>query len=84
MASGTGSGPIHEANPVTDDVARAQGDLDKMREYFAAMPKETIRIPQDRGSQFVQVNGYSFNIAAGVHVQVPKQIAQILRDAQVI
>jgi hypothetical protein len=68
----------------TDQLSQAKSDLDKMRDYFAAQPKETIRIPKDRGEQFVQVNGYSFAIAAGHPVSVPKQIAQMLRDAEVI
>lgn len=68
----------------TNDLATARSDHDKMREYFAKQPKETIKIQKDRGGQFVQVNGYTFDIAAGYPVEVPKQIAQMLRDAGVI
>lgn len=74
------------ATDAIDGKARTQhnSDIDKMRDYFAAQPKETIKIPKDRGEQFVQVNGYSYAIAAGFEVKVPKQIAQMLRDAEII
>jgi hypothetical protein len=73
-----------KASAPVDELAVAKSDHDMMRDYFKAQPKETIRIPKDRGSQWTQVNGYTFEIAAGVSVEVPKQIAAMLRDAGVI
>jgi hypothetical protein len=80
----TNSGPINVDIPQTDQIQQARSDLDKMREYFKAQRKVTIKVPKDRGSQFVQVNGYTYQIAAGIPVQVPEQIAAMLRDADVI
>lgn len=69
--------------PVTLD-SSTLSDHERMRQHFAKMEKVEIKIPKDRGSQFVQVNGYTFEMAAGVSMKVPKQIAQMLRDAEVI
>lgn len=78
----TGSGPIPDlASP---DEASAIKGLRYMKEYFDAQKKVKIKIPKDRGEQFVQVNGYTFNIAAGFEVAVPEQIAHMLRDAEII
>jgi hypothetical protein len=73
-----------EANPTTDEMTQFKSDHDRMKAYFAAQDKVTIKIPRDRGEQFVQVNGYSYAIAAGHEVKVPVQIAQMLRDADII
>lgn len=76
--------PKVEANPVTDEMTQFKSDHDRMKAYFAAQEHVKIKIPRDRGEQFVQVNGYSFAIAAGHEVSVPKQIAEMLRDADII
>lgn len=71
-------------NAQVEGLAKAKSDLDHMRDYFKNQPKVTIKIPKDRGEQFVAINGYPFRIAAGVSVQVPERIAQELRNASVI
>lgn len=71
------------ASPVAD-MSQTISDHARMKAYFDKMEKVEIKINKDRGPQFVQVNGYSFDIAAGIPVKVPKQIAQMLRDADII
>jgi hypothetical protein len=66
------------------DEAQAISDHDKMRKYFETQKRVKIKVPKDRGEQFVQINGYTFNIAAGFEVMVPEQVAQMLRDAEII
>ena len=61
-----------------------QKRLDRMAEYFKNRPKETIRIRPEDGDQWVQINGYAFQIQAGVKVKVPTDVADLLRDAGVI
>ena len=78
----TGTGALPDTS--SSDEAQAKKGLRYMKEYFDAQKKVKIKIPRDRGEQFVQVNGYTFNIAAGYEVVVPEQIAQMLRDAEVI
>lgn len=61
-----------------------QKRIDRMADYFANRPKETIRIRPEDGDQWVQINGYAFQIQAGVKVKVPVDVADMLRDADVI
>jgi outer membrane lipoprotein SlyB len=72
------------SDPIQGDLAQAVSDHDKMRKHFENQEKVEIKIRKEDGEQFVQVNGYSFAIAAGIPVKVPKQVAQILRDAGII
>jgi len=58
--------------------------VDVMREHFKKQRREKIRIPKDAGPQFVQINGYSFQIQAGVFVEVPTDVADLLRNADII
>jgi hypothetical protein len=58
--------------------------VEKMREYFANRPKEKIRIRASEGEQWVQINGYAFRIQAGEDVEVPVDVASILREAGII
>jgi hypothetical protein len=60
------------------------GRHERMRKYFAERPKETIRIRKEDGEQFVQINGYPFQIQAGVPVKVPVDVADLLRNAEII
>jgi hypothetical protein len=56
----------------------------RMKEYFAEQPKETIKIRKDLGEQWVQINGYAFRIQAGERVKVPVDVADQLRNAEII
>jgi len=56
----------------------------RQKEYFDNQPKETIRIRKELGEQWVQINGYAFRIQAGEKVRVPTDVAEQLRDADVI
>ena len=58
--------------------------VERMRQYFANRPKEKIRIRPSDGEQWVQINGYAFRIQAGEEVTVPKDVADLLRDAGVL
>jgi hypothetical protein len=61
-----------------------QKRIERMKEYFANRPKETIRIRKDEGDQWVQINGYAFQIQAGKEVKVPVDVADQLRNADII
>ena len=63
---------------------KATRRMEHMKQYFAKQPKETIRIRKDEGEQFVQINGYTFIIQAGVTVSVPRPVAEALRNAEII
>lgn len=65
-------------------VMAQQSRVARMREYFKNQPKEKIRIRKDEGEQWVQINGYAFRIQAGEEVYVPVDVADTLRDADVI
>ena len=71
-----------KAAPSPDMVQQKR--IERMRKYFENRPKETIRIRPDDGEQWVQINGYAFQIQAGVKVKVPVDVADLLRDAGVI
>lgn len=60
------------------------GRHERMRLYFAAQEKETIKIRKELGEQRVQINGYTFQIQAGVHVKVPIDVAETLRDGDIL
>lgn len=76
--------PVAQPVAVTEEREAHLSELSLMKRYFDAQPKEQIRIAKDKGEQFVQVNGYSFAIQAGVPVRVPRQVAEMLRDADII
>lgn len=59
-------------------------DVDRMRSYFKGRPREKIRVRKDEGNQFVQINGYGFQIMAGETVEVPTDVADLLREANII
>ncbi len=76
-----GNAPVED---VGEDNRRRDSMIAVMREHFAGQPKEKIKIRKEDGEQFVQVNGYGFQIQSGVYVEVPQQVAEILRDADII
>lgn len=58
--------------------------IERMKTYFDNRPKETIRIRKEMGEQWVQINGYAFRIQAGDKVKVPVDVADLLREADII
>lgn len=81
-----------EGRPESEIQAEAQArklsTIDKMREHFAAQPKERIKIRKDASGGHtqvsVQVNGYTFLIQTDATVDVPTQVADMLREADYI
>jgi hypothetical protein len=63
------------------DVVAAQVGVDKAFKAIKAQPTEKIRVPKIMGPQVVIINGARFNVPANIYVEVPQQVAQILRDA---
>jgi hypothetical protein len=70
--------------PEADERAAHRSMIDVMREHFRKQRRVTIRVPKEAGEQFVQINGYSFQIQPGVKVEVPEAVAQVLEEAGVI
>lgn len=56
----------------------------QMKQYFDEQERETIKIRNELGDQTVRINGYGFRIQAGKKVKVPVDVAEILRDADII
>ena len=81
--SSTPDGDMHGINRSSAEMQRINR-VERMRQYFAEQPKETIKIRKELGEQVVQINGYPFQIQAGVKVKVPTDVAEILRDAEII
>lgn len=57
-----------------------------MKEALAKQPKVSIYIPLEKGEsknavETVILNGYRLNIKKGVYVEVPKQVADIIKDS---
>lgn len=63
------------------DKVAAQFGVDAAFKAIKAQPTEKIRVPKVSGPQTVIINGARFNVPANVYVEVPEQVAQILRDA---
>jgi len=81
--SSTPNGDMHGINRASVEMQRLNR-FERQRQFFANQEKETIKIRKELGEQIVQVNGYPFQIQAGVKVKVPTDIAEILRDAEII
>lgn len=65
--------------PVSGDEAKAAlAETNRMRDYFAAQKKVSIKTQHD---EWVQVNAYTFIIKGGVRVEVPQDIADILEES---
>lgn len=60
----------------------------RMKEHLDSQPRVTIMVPLEgkeiAGKTFlpVQLNGFAMNIPKGQYVEVPQQIADIVRDSQ--
>jgi len=66
--------------------ANRMNRIDIMREKLKAQPKVRIYIPpapkEKAGSTFsVTLNGYRLNIPIGKYIDVPEQVADIIRDS---
>jgi hypothetical protein len=55
-------------------------DIDRMRDYFATRPKVSIYIPESQ-DEHVIINGYAFHLKKGEQVEVPVDVADILKEA---
>jgi hypothetical protein len=76
---------IKSSSPKPPDVSSLQVKrIERMKEYFQNRPKEEIRIRKELGEQWVQINGYAFRIQAGAKVKVPVDVAELLRNADII
>lgn len=63
------------------------GKAEAMKKALAKQPKVTIMIPlldgEKSGTTFsVILNGYRLNIRKGMYVEVPKQVADVIKDSQ--
>jgi hypothetical protein len=81
--------PVAMADELEKQAERADRDAhaSKMKKAFAflaSQPKETVRVPKAMGPQSVIINGARFNLPAGISVQVPADVAALLRDAEII
>jgi hypothetical protein len=81
--SSTPDGDMNGINRATVEM-KALRKGQRMKAYFAEQPKETIKIRSELGEQTVIINGYPFQIQAGERVKVPTDVAEILRDAEII
>lgn len=64
------------------DRIAAQVGVDAAFKAIREQPTERIRVPKVMGPQVVIINGARFNVPANVYIDVPQQVAQILRDAE--
>jgi len=76
----TAADPVPPVDPVptASESAEHKNDLQRMKEYFAAQPKVSVYIPESQ-DEHVIVNGYAFHLKRGEQVEVPVDVAEILR-----
>lgn len=67
-----------------EDRAEHDSMLNRMRQYFAVQPRVRVRVPKEKGNVPVQINGYTFLIAAGEYVEVPRDVADALEAGNYI
>ena len=70
--------------PAAPAFAAQEKRIQRMEAYFQNQKRVPIRIRKEMGEQWVQINGYAFRIQAGVDLEVPKDVANLLREADVI
>lgn len=77
-----GPAPAAAATPAvtTQATVTQQSMLNVMRDTFAKQKRVRVKVHND-GPVTVQVNGYTFLIQEGVHVEVPEQVAELLDQA---
>lgn len=61
--------------------AEAKSIAEATRQKLAAQPKVRIKIAKEKGQQTVVINMARYTIAAGVPVEVPLRVAEILRES---
>lgn len=84
IVGGTGEVEVLTPQPeisAADRLAAGQA-MDQAFKAIKAQPTEKIRISKLMGPQVVIINGARFNVPANVYVEVPQQVAEILRDAE--
>jgi hypothetical protein len=81
--SSTPDGDMRTINRANAEMTRISR-MERMRQYFAEQPRETIKIRKELGEQTAIINGYPFQIQAGEKVSVPVDVAELLRDAEII
>lgn len=57
--------------------------IDQMKEYFKHQPRVRVKVRNDADVP-VQINGYTFLVQAGVPVDVPQDVADLLSAADYI
>jgi hypothetical protein len=75
--------PIHNTTPQEEEAYKTKAQ--KMKEFLWKQPKITIMIPLELGEKDgaylpVTLNGYRLNIRKNTYVEVPKPIADLLRE----
>jgi hypothetical protein len=81
--SSTPNGDMHGINRASAEMTRLSR-VERMRQYFAEQPRETIKIRKELGEQTPVINGYPFQIQAGEKVSVPVDVADLLREAEIL
>ena len=81
--SSTPNGDMHGINRASVEMQHLSR-YKRMEEYFAEQPRERIKIRKELGEQTPIINGYPFQIQAGDWVEVPTDVAELLRDAEII
>jgi len=71
--------------PTKEDVQAYQTKAQKMKEFLWKQPLVTIMIPLEQGEKDgttlpITLNGYRLNLRKNTYVEVPKPIADLLKD----
>jgi hypothetical protein len=72
--------PVITPKAKTELEAKRLSLIDTMRDHFKDMPRRRIKVRNDADVP-VQINGYTFIVAANVPVDVPVQVADMLEEA---
>lgn len=81
--------PAEEAGLQRNADRALRADAQKMKKHLEAQPKVSIMIPLDNGIKpedakkvpfTVNLNGYKMDIPRGEYVDVPKQVADVIRE----
>ena len=79
----TPNGDMHGINRASVEMQQLNR-YKRMEEYFKNQPRETIKVRKELGEQTPRINGYPFQIQAGVKVSVPVDVAELLRESEII
>ena len=75
--------PKSFAQAKTEQEAARTSLIDRMREHFKNEPRVRVKVRNDADVP-VQINGYTFLVQAGVPVDVPQSVADLLAAADYI